>query len=154
MLLIPALGRQVNLCEFEISLIYRVSSRTGSKATHRNPVSKNQKRKEESWRNGSALTACTVPAKNLSSAPVPMLGSSSTSLTLAQGDTSGPQGHMCTHIHIKLKTNLIKKKSNFNILSISNINKHPLFHFILRSEKRASMEAQRGKCSLPTSMRN
>ena len=40
--LILALGRQkqVNLCEFEDSLVYRVSSRTGSKATQRNTVSK------------------------------------------------------------------------------------------------------------------
>ena len=38
---IPALRRQrqVDLCEFKASLIYRVSSRTGSKATERNPVS-------------------------------------------------------------------------------------------------------------------
>ena len=39
--LIPALGRQrqVDLCEFEASLVYRVSSRT-ARATQRNPVSK------------------------------------------------------------------------------------------------------------------
>jgi hypothetical protein len=38
--LIPALRRQrqVDLCEFEVSLIYRVSSRK-AKATQRNPVS-------------------------------------------------------------------------------------------------------------------
>ena len=38
--LIPALGRkrQEDLCEFEVSLVYRVSSRTGSKATQRNPA--------------------------------------------------------------------------------------------------------------------
>ena len=36
--LIPALGRQrqADLCELEVSLVYRVSSRTGSKATQRN----------------------------------------------------------------------------------------------------------------------
>jgi hypothetical protein len=40
--LIPALGRQrqVDLYEFEVSLIYRASSRT-VKATQRDPVSKN-----------------------------------------------------------------------------------------------------------------
>jgi hypothetical protein len=46
MLLIPALRRQrqkqVDLCEFETSLVYRGSSRT-AKATQRNPVLKNQK---------------------------------------------------------------------------------------------------------------
>jgi hypothetical protein len=35
-------GRQIS--EFEASLVYRVSSRT-AKATQRNPISKNQKRK-------------------------------------------------------------------------------------------------------------
>ena len=41
--LIPALRwqRQVDLLEFEVSLVYR-SSRTDSKAIRRNPVSKNQ----------------------------------------------------------------------------------------------------------------
>ena len=33
-------GRQEDLCEFKASLVYRVSSRIGSKATQRNPVSK------------------------------------------------------------------------------------------------------------------
>ena len=33
----------MDLCEFKASLVYRVSSRTGSKATQRNPVSKNQR---------------------------------------------------------------------------------------------------------------
>jgi hypothetical protein len=43
---LPALGRQkqADLCEFEASLIYRVSSRT-ARAIHRNPVSKKQKQK-------------------------------------------------------------------------------------------------------------
>lgn len=38
--LISALGRQrqVNLCEFEASLVYRASSRIGFKATQRNPM--------------------------------------------------------------------------------------------------------------------
>ena len=42
--LISALGRQrqAELCEFEASLVYRVSSRT-SKITYRNPVSNNNK---------------------------------------------------------------------------------------------------------------
>ena len=42
--LIPAPGRQrqVDLCEFEVSLIYKASSRTGSKTTQRNPVLKNK----------------------------------------------------------------------------------------------------------------
>ena len=44
--LIPALGRerQVDLCEFEASLVYRVSSRT-VRDTQRNPVSKETKNK-------------------------------------------------------------------------------------------------------------
>ena len=44
-LLIPALGRQrlEDLCEFETSLAYRLSSRTGSKDTLRNPVLKTPK---------------------------------------------------------------------------------------------------------------
>ena len=44
--LIPALWRQrqVDLCEFKDSLVYRVSFRT-SRATQRNPVLKNKKTK-------------------------------------------------------------------------------------------------------------
>ena len=38
--LIPALRRQRDLCEFQASLVYRVSSRT-ARATQRNPVLKN-----------------------------------------------------------------------------------------------------------------
>ena len=47
--LIPALGkqRQADLCEFEASLVYRTSSRTGYKATQRNPVLKNRERERE-----------------------------------------------------------------------------------------------------------
>ena len=43
--LIPVLGRQrqEDICEFEVSLVYRVSSRT-AKATQRNPVSTEKKR--------------------------------------------------------------------------------------------------------------
>jgi hypothetical protein len=45
--LIPALGRQrqVDLSEFRDSLVYQVSSRT-ARATQRNPVSKNLKKKK------------------------------------------------------------------------------------------------------------
>ena len=41
---IPALGRQrqADLCEFRVSLLYGVSSRT-AKVTQRNPVSRNQR---------------------------------------------------------------------------------------------------------------
>jgi hypothetical protein len=39
-------GRGRWISEFEASLVYRVSSRT-ARATQRNPVSKNQKRKEK-----------------------------------------------------------------------------------------------------------
>jgi hypothetical protein len=41
--LMPALGkqRQINLCEFKASLVYRVNSKT-AKATQRNSVSKNK----------------------------------------------------------------------------------------------------------------
>jgi hypothetical protein len=48
MLLILALWRQtqVDFCEFEASLVYKVSSRT-ARATQRNPVSKNQKKKKK-----------------------------------------------------------------------------------------------------------
>ena len=43
--LIPAFGRQkqVELCEFEASLVYRTSSRTARAVTQRNPVSKQNK---------------------------------------------------------------------------------------------------------------
>ena len=45
--LIPAFGRQsqTDLCEFEASLVFRVSSRT-TRATRRNLVSKNKKTKQ------------------------------------------------------------------------------------------------------------
>ena len=52
--LIPALGvqRQAELCEFKVSLVYRGSSRTGSKATQKNPVLKDKKK---GWRDGSEV---------------------------------------------------------------------------------------------------
>ena len=42
--LIPALGRQrqIDLCEFEASLVYKASSRTARAVTTKNPVSKNK----------------------------------------------------------------------------------------------------------------
>ena len=42
--LIPALGRQrqVDLNEFEASLVYKASSRTARTVTHRNPLSQKQ----------------------------------------------------------------------------------------------------------------
>ena len=50
MTLIPALGRwrqrQVDLCEFKASLVYRVSSKT-VRATQRNPVSENKTNKQK-----------------------------------------------------------------------------------------------------------
>ena len=46
--LIPALGsqRQVNLCEFEASLVYRASSKT-ARATHRIPVLEKKKKERK-----------------------------------------------------------------------------------------------------------
>ena len=46
--LIPALGkqRQVDLCVFEASLVYRVSSRT-ARAAQRNPVLKTKQNKKQ-----------------------------------------------------------------------------------------------------------
>ena len=45
---IPALGRQrqVDLFEFEASLVYRTSSRTVRAVTQRNPVSKKQQQQK------------------------------------------------------------------------------------------------------------
>ena len=52
--LIPAFGRQrqADLSEFKANLVYRVSFRTGSKATHRHPVLKNKKTKYKKRRKG------------------------------------------------------------------------------------------------------
>jgi hypothetical protein len=44
--LIPALWKGRQISEFEASLVYRVSSRT-ARATQKNPVSKNQKKKKK-----------------------------------------------------------------------------------------------------------
>jgi hypothetical protein len=50
--LIPTLGRQrqVDLCELEASLVYRVSSRV-ARATHRNPVLKNKAQNKQTNNN-------------------------------------------------------------------------------------------------------
>ncbi|KAM7330605.1 hypothetical protein ACRRTK_009794 [Alexandromys fortis] len=47
--LIPALGRQrqADLCEFETSLVYRASARTGSKATEKPCLEKPKNKKKE-----------------------------------------------------------------------------------------------------------
>ena len=37
----------MDLCEFEANLVYRVSSKTGFKATQRNPVSGREKEKKK-----------------------------------------------------------------------------------------------------------
>ena len=53
--LIPALKRQrqVDLCEFEASLVYIVSSRIARTVSQRNPVSKNKtkqkKKNRDAW---------------------------------------------------------------------------------------------------------
>ena len=48
-ILAPRRQRQVDVCEFQASLVYRASSRT-AKTTQRNPVSKNQKQQtNEEW---------------------------------------------------------------------------------------------------------
>jgi hypothetical protein len=49
---LPALRRQrqADLCEFEASLVYRVSSRTG-RATQRNPVCKNKNKNQNNSSN-------------------------------------------------------------------------------------------------------
>ena len=60
-----ALRRQADLCEFEASLVYVVSSRK-AKATQRNPVSKTNKQTNNwasmsgLWEPHSALTSCVA----------------------------------------------------------------------------------------------
>ena len=51
--------RQADLCESEASLVYRVSSRTGSKTTQRNPVSKQNKQTKKEKRKGLGKTHTT-----------------------------------------------------------------------------------------------
>ena len=57
--LIPTLGRQkqVDHCEFEVNLVYTASSRTGTKATQRNPVLKNKNNKKLIWHEFVAVAA-------------------------------------------------------------------------------------------------
>ena len=67
--LIPALGRQrqVNLCEFEDSLVYRVNSRT-ARTLHRENLSqktKNNKQKNKK-RKKTGLTIAWLPSNSLS----------------------------------------------------------------------------------------
>ena len=49
----PALGRQsqVDLCEFEASLVYKAGSRK-ARATQRNPISKTKNKGLERWLSG------------------------------------------------------------------------------------------------------
>jgi hypothetical protein len=50
-------GRGRWISEFEASLVYRVSSRT-ARATQKNPVSENQKRKKERKKRG--IQSCSI----------------------------------------------------------------------------------------------
>ena len=68
--LIPALGRQrqVDLCEFETSLVYRGSSKIGSKATEKPCLEKTkqtnkQKKNYWGWRDGSVVKSTTCSSK-------------------------------------------------------------------------------------------
>jgi hypothetical protein len=64
--LIPAIGRQRQtdfwISEFEVSLVYRVSSRT-ARATQRNPVSKNKTNKQQT-KNDAVVREHTLALKN------------------------------------------------------------------------------------------
>ena len=64
--LIPALRRkrQADLCEFEASLVYRVSSRTGSKATEK-PCLKKQNTKQNKQRNPHKVLQNKIKQKNV-----------------------------------------------------------------------------------------
>ena len=55
--LIPALGRQrqVDFCEFEASLVYKVSFMIGFKDVQRNPVLKNQKTNKPEMKQNTIL---------------------------------------------------------------------------------------------------
>ena len=66
--LIPALReqRQVDLCEPEGSLVYRVSSRTARTVTQRNPFSENKKkRKEKQSKKPRVLLSKTCDSKQI-----------------------------------------------------------------------------------------
>ena len=67
---ISALGRQRqgDLCEFEAILVSRASARIGSKATQRNPVSKNKnkKRKEKKKKRKKESKNMKIPGKQSS----------------------------------------------------------------------------------------
>jgi hypothetical protein len=52
-------GRGRRISEFEASLVYKVSSRT-ARATQRNPVSKNQKKKKKRLRLASGFSAAPI----------------------------------------------------------------------------------------------
>ena len=54
---VPALGRQrqVDLCELEASLVYKVSSRTARAVTQRNPVSKEKKKRKKKERKKGSI---------------------------------------------------------------------------------------------------
>ena len=60
--LIPALGtqRQADICEFEASLVYRVSSRA-ARATQRNPVSKTNKQNKTKQKTDPITDDCEPP---------------------------------------------------------------------------------------------
>jgi hypothetical protein len=59
--LISALGRQrqVDLCEFKASLVYRMNSRT-ARATQRNPVSKNKTKQNKTKQNKTKQNKMSV----------------------------------------------------------------------------------------------
>ena len=46
---------EVDLYEYQASLVYKVSSRTGSKAAQRNPVSKNKQKEKKNKREGGIV---------------------------------------------------------------------------------------------------
>ena len=58
MRLIPALRRQrqAKLCEFEASLVYRASSKTGSKATEKPCLEKPKEKEREYNREATAIS--------------------------------------------------------------------------------------------------
>jgi hypothetical protein len=82
--LIPALGRQRQVSEFEVSLVYKVSSRT-ARAIQRNPVSKNQKKKKKTL----LLLQGTPPSHHLDS--------SQSTVTPNSGDAM-PSSGLCTEL--------------------------------------------------------